>query len=814
MKVSFRWLQDYVDIDVSPDVFAERMTMAGLEAEKIEHIGDSWDNVFVGLVRGVSQHPDADRLVLADIEAGEHQLTVVTGAPNIAEGQKVALALAGARLIDAYADELKYKTLKPGKIRGVMSEGMACSEKELGLSEEHEGIMILEPDAPVGVPLKDHLGDTVIEFEITPNLVHAFSMVGIAREASAVLDSDLRLPAVADLSNHASDDELVMNDAPGLCRRYIGVVIEGITVEPSPSWLTARLTRAGVRPINNLVDITNYVMLETGQPLHAFDRNLIETGRIVVRRGRVGDQIETLDHRIRDVDESTLLIADGQKTVALAGIMGGVDSEVVDSTTSILLESAHFDMVNVRHTSRRLKLRTDASTRFERGIDPELARSAAQRAVRLILDLCPDARVVAWNDTYPAPVEQRTVAMPFSRIERVLGIPVEADTVLDVLTRLEMQPTIDEENDSLTVHVPTWRSDISIPEDVVEEVARIVGYTELPATLPTGTTPVVERDPLFLLERFIRRTLVSAGLYEGRSYATLSDADVDQWSTTTSISLTGEIPSSNLVRLRNPVNSERPILRPAIVPSLLDDIATNLKHQTQVKLFEVAHVYSGTGEGELPDEPSHLAIVMAGHRHELSRFEAGSGGHYELDFWDVKGVLDTLFDRLRVPATYKPVEHPALHPGRTSQITCAGQALGIVGEAHPRIATGYGIEQRLSVAEIDVTVLMALRPDLDGMQITADQYLPAEQDFSIVVDNDAAAGRVEEILRRGAGPLVTDLVLFDVYQGGNLEPGKKSLTFRVTFTAPDRALTDKELAKNRTRIERALSNELGASLRS
>jgi phenylalanyl-tRNA synthetase beta chain len=814
MKVSFRWLQDYVEVDVSPEEFAERMTMAGLEAEKIEHIGDNWDNVFVGLVRGVSQHPDADRLVLADIEAGEHRLTVVTGAPNIAKGQKVALALAGANLIDAYADELKYKTLKPGKIRGVMSEGMACSEKELGLSEEHEGIMVLEPDAPVGASLKDYLGDTVIEFEITPNLVHAFSMVGIAREVSAVLESDLRLPAEFNLSDHALDDELVTIDAPDLCRRYIGVVIEGITVEPSPPWLTERLSKAGVRPINNLVDITNYVMLETGQPLHAFDRSLIETGKIFVRRGQSGEQIVTLDHQLREVDESTLLITDGHNAVALAGVMGGVDSEVAESTSSILLEAAHFDMVNVRHTSRRLKLRTDASTRFERGIDPELARSATQRALKLILDLCPEARVIAWNDTYPAPVEQRTVSMPFSRIERVLGIPIASDTVTDILTRLELQPQVDEANDTLTVQVPTWRSDITIPEDVIEEVARIVGYAELPATLPTGTMPVLERDPLFLLERLIRRTLVSAGLYEGRSYATLSHAEVEQWSTSTSVSLTSEVANANLVRLRNPVNSERPYLRPSIVPSLLDDVAANLKHQTQVKLFEVAHVYCGTGSGELPDEPSHLAIVVAGSRHELSRFDAGSGNQDELDFWDAKGVLDALFVRLRLPVSYKPDEHPALHPGRTAQLVCDGQLLGILGEVHPQVATGYGIEQRLTIAEIDVSALLELRPTLGGIQITADQYLPAEQDFSIVVDEGAAAGRVEEALRQGAGPLVTNVVLFDVYQGETLEPGKKSLTFRVTFTAPDRALTDKELAKNRTRIERSLSKELGASLRS
>lgn len=814
MKVPYGWLKEYVDIDVTPDDLAERLTMAGLEAEKIERIGDWWDNVYVGLVREVRQHPDADRLALADIEAGEYRLTVVTGAPNIAPGQKVALALAGARLVDAYADELKYKTLKPGKIRGVMSEGMACSEKELGLSEEHEGILVLDPEAPVGAPLREYLGDAVIEFEITPNLVHAFSMVGIAREAHAVLDSDLRLPSGASLPEHSRNVGMISIDAPDLCRRYVGVVIDGVKVEPSPAWLTSRLIKVGVRPVNKLVDITNYVMFETGQPLHAFDRNLIETDRIVVRRGRPNERIETLDHRIREVDESTLLITDGHTPIGLAGIMGGVDSEVADSTTSILLEAAHFDMVNVRQTSRRLKLRTDASTRFERGIDPELALGAARRAVKLILDLCPEARVISFDDTYPAPVEQHSISMPFGRIERVLGVEIERDTVTAVLDRLDLQPVLDEQGETLTVQVPTWRSDLTIPEDIVEEVARIVGYGSLPATLPTGTSPEVERDPLFLLERYVRRTLASAGLFEGRSYVTLSQDEIDQWSTPGSVSLTDEVQPAQLVRLRNPVNTERPILRPVIVPSLLPDVAANLKHQRRVKLFEIAHVFMATEEGQLPDEPSHLAIVMSGRRDELNRFDSDAGARAELDFWDVKGALDALFERLRVPTRFESAQHPALHPGRSARVLCGARMLGTVGELHPRVSAVHGIDQRVAIAEINLSVLKTVRPELGGVQVTVDQFLPAEQDFSIVVDESVTAARVEEALRQGAGSLATDVVLFDVYHGENLKPGTRSLTFRVTFTAPDRALTDKELTKNRTRIERVLQADLGASLRS
>src|SRR5690606_35673298 len=335
--------------------------------------GSGWDKVYVGEVMDVKPHPDADRLVLADVDAGEdRRLTVVTGAPNIAKGQKVALALAGARLIDGYSEELKYKTLKPGKIRGIQSEGMVCSEKELGISDEHEGILILEDDAPKGAPLKDYLGDTVIEFEITPNLVHAFSILGIARETAAIIDKPVREPELADLSGVNTDTNLVQIDAPDLCARYCCVIVDNVKVGPSPGWLAQRLSNAGVRPVNNLVDITNFVMLEMGQPLQAFDLKNVAGERIIVRRARDGETIETLDHRVRQLTTDDLLITDAEKPVAVAGVMGGVNSEVTDDTTSILLEAANFDMVSVRHTARRLKLRTDASARFERGIDPEL----------------------------------------------------------------------------------------------------------------------------------------------------------------------------------------------------------------------------------------------------------------------------------------------------------------------------------------------------------------------------------------------------------------------------------------------------------
>jgi phenylalanyl-tRNA synthetase beta chain len=814
MNIPYRWLTDMVDIDLSPRELAARMTMAGLEAENIHEIGAEWDKVYVAEVLSVTQHPDADRLVLADVAAGEHRLTVVTGAPNIAKGQKVALALAGARLVDAYADELKYKTLKPGKIRGIMSEGMVCSEKELGISDEHDGIMVLDDDAPVGAPLREYLGDTVIEFEITPNLVHAFSVLGIAREAAAIANATVKEPEIADISGIDQDTTMVQIDAPDLCARYSGVIMDNVKVAPSPSWLTRRLSAAGVRPVNSLVDITNFVMLEMGQPLHAFDLKNVAGERIIVRRATQGETIETLDHRVRELTTDDLLITDAEKPVAIAGIMGGVNSEVTDDTTSILIESAHFDMVSVRHTARRLKLRTDASARFERGIDPDLAWTASMRAVQLVKELCPEATVRSWEDEYPRPVQRRTVTLPVSRISWLLGMEIDQATVEDVLTRLNFQPQI--EDGTLAVHVPTYRSDVTIPEDVIEEVARIVGYDALPATLPVGETPEVERDPLFLLEREARTALAAAGAFEARSYIAVSEEDIAIWSSEASGGLARIVDTTgNIVRLVNPINAEQPVLRASLIPHLARAVAENLKHQKTVRLFEAGHVYIGTEPDSLPEEPTLIGLAWAGVRESFDRFHPRSTSSDEIDFFDVKGALELMLNRIGItdPA-WEAAEHTALHPGRTARVLVKGEPVGILGEVRPDIARAMGIEDvRLVVAEVDLTRLLAIVQGLTKPEIKVDHFLPVEQDFAIVVERTKSAAEVEAALRKNAGPLLSNIVLFDVFEGDQIGADNKSLAYRLTFTAPDRALTDAELAKTRTRIEKGLRALVGGALR-
>lgn len=817
MKVPVRWLKELIPNDLSPAEIAHRLTMAGIEAEAITEIGATWDKVFVAHVDRVERHPNADRLVLATVTAGEHHLTVVTGAPNIREGQKVALALVGARLIDGYSDEPKMITLKPSTIRGIRSEGMVCSEKELGLSDEHEGILVLDPDAPVGMPLREYLGDDVIEFEITPNLVHAFSMVGIARELAALIDAQVQLPALADLDEVPRDEGLVVIEDPDLCPRYVGVVIENVKVEPSPEWMQQRLSAAGVRPISNIVDVTNYVMLEWGQPLHAFDRTFLHEGRIVVRRARPDEQIETLDHVERTLTPDTLVIADADRAVAIAGVMGGVDSEINDETTTILLESANFNMRSIRQTARAQRLRTEASARFERGLDPNLVWTAVQRAVALILELNPDAKVTLLADVYPEPRCSKSVTMPRAEIPRLLGIDYPDEQVLGVLSRLEFQPEIKEIDGvrSVVVQVPTYRSDINIPADIVEEVARIIGYETLPETLPWGQTAPVERDPIRQLIDGVQDLLVAAGLSEIITYPMVGEADLR------ALTPGGEAaperygffarPEHELVTAVNPLRSEWTMMRPTLLPAWLKNVSENLKYTPAVAVFETGRVYMPRGLDELPDERATLCLGFAGERHQADLYHPARS----VDYFDVKGVIDVLLPRLgAVDVAITPIEHPSLHPGRAAEISVKGTPVGIIGEVHPAVAAQFEIpiEQRVAIAEIDLQALFdtGLEP-VESRPVS--RFQPVEQDFAFVVDEETPAVAVEEAIRAGGGVLLHDVRLFDIYRGEAIGEGKKSLAYHVTLAAPDRMLSEKEIGRLRERIAGQIKRRVGGTLR-
>ena len=817
-----RWLEELVPTGLEPRELARRMTMAGMEAEQVEDVPAGWDKVYVGEVATVQRHPDADRLNLVDVAAGEHSLRVVTGAPNIAEGQKVALALSGARLVDPYAESPTpvYKVLKPGKIRGIVSEGMVCSERELGLSDEHEGIMILPDDAPVGSPLKDYLGDTVIEFEVTPNLVHAFSMLGIARQASALTDADVRYPDTVDLAALPVADDVVAIDDVTLCPRLAGAVVSGVTVGPSPDWLQRRLVHAGLRPVNNLVDITNYVMLEVGQPLHAYDRRQLAGGRIVARRARSGETLETIDHQHRTLSGDWLVIADAERTVGVAGVMGGAISEVADDTSEILLEAAAFDMKAIRTARTALKLRTDASARFERGLDPNLPALGIARALRLILEVCPGARVTGYQDIYPVPVLPWTVQLPVSLFERVLGIALDEEQITHPLTRLGFAPELSGAGTErrLTVTVPTERRDVTIPEDVVEEVARVVGYDTLPDSLPVGQLPAVRRDLAHGWRRRMAARVASVGLQEVVSYPTVGARDLaplveGEFDDRSIVGLLDRRPAGEQLTLRNPLQADRPWMRNSLVPTLLQLALENRKHEERVALFEIGRRFLPVRGQVLPDERFALGLVMVGRRERVDRYATAG----QLDFTDAKGVMDAalgvepLVDPVVVAATPEPPSF--LHPGRSADLSVGGNVVGVVAEIHPDTAAALGFEdERVSVAEIDLDAVYAARPEQFAAR-RVPRFLPARQDFAIVVDQSVAAGTVRQALAAGAGPLATDITLFDVFAGEQLGAGKKSLGWRVTFEAPDRALTDAELVKTRSRIEKVLRQRVAGTLR-
>ncbi|HEV2066188.1 MAG TPA: phenylalanine--tRNA ligase subunit beta, partial [Thermomicrobiales bacterium] len=495
-------------------------------------------------------------------------------------------------------------------------------------------------------------------------------------------------------------------------------------------------------------------------------------------------------------------------------IMGGVNSEVVDSTTSILIESANFDMASIRASSRALKLRTDASARFERGLDPELVTPALARAASLIQTVCPGARLIDMQDVYPHPNDPRTVSLLTAKVDAVLGMHIEPGVMVDMLRRLGFTAELSKGETTLTAVVPSWRSDVTIAEDIIEEVARIVGYEQLPATLPTGRLPHVERDPRFLAERKLRRVMVAAGAFECRGYVTLAEADLDRWSVPSHGGFAHQVESASLVRLRNAVQADQDILRPSIVPNLVKSLAENLKHERSVRLFEVGHVFLATGPDTLPSEPVTLGIAYAGRRERFDRFHPERDGGDDLDFFDLRGAVEAVLGAMGARLTvWERSEHPALHPGRAASLVLDGTRIGTVGEVRPDLARALGVEDvRLSIAELDLESVLTLTGGI-GTPIPVDRFLPVEQDFAIVVDSAIASAEVEAALKRGAGPLLSALVLFDVFAGEQLGQGKKSLAYRLTFTAPDRALTDAELTKVRKRIERTITQDLGATLR-
>ncbi|MBI3970386.1 MAG: phenylalanine--tRNA ligase subunit beta [Chloroflexi bacterium] len=838
MKVSLKWLRDYVDVTLTAEELARRLTMAGIEVEGIQHTGGEWDNVWVARIEKIEPHPNADRLTLVTADYGKRRtIRVVTGASNIREGDIVPLGLVGTRYRDGHTSPTQMSVLKRTNVRGVTSEGMVMSGFELGLNDDHAGIMILPPDTPVGIPLAEALGDSVIELDLKGR-PDCLAMIGVAREVGALNEQPVRVPMVDPKpSRPRRDDEplAIEIEDPDLCRRYTGVLLKNVKIGPSPAWMQERLQAAGMRPINNVVDITNFVMLEWSQPLHAFDYETIRGGKIIVRTGRPGEVLRTLAEERPDISltPEQLVIADAERPVALAGVIGGADTEVRETTTSILLESANFKPASIRRTARALLPRpTEASRRFERGIPPEHTMPAALRAAQLMADLASAEIVGEPVDVYPNPDQRPVIRIAPGEFERLLGVAYAPATIENILDRLgfmyEKPDPVATQGDYI-VHAPVWRIDIERSADLVEEVARIDGYDRIPTSVMRGEPPVPAQNwPLFW-EATARDVLAAAGFAEVITYTLTSEDREARWPLAAGERADGTIaaltddriaPHGEPVRLANPDSADETILRRSALPSLLECLRGNLRHADRdVHLFELSRIYV-LRDHNLPEERRVITAVTGQYRSGPTW-----GSPLENDFYYVKDVLEAVLERLGIEGHgYIPIQHPAFHPHRTAAVVlnhrpeAAGKkpvlpedVLGVVGEIDPEARRAFDVDQRCYVVAVDFDRLIA-------HATTERQYHPLPrfesvvEDLAFVVPDELPAERLVASIKRAGAPLVETVQLFDVYKGERVPEGTKSLAYTVTYRA-DHTLTNEEVAALRQKIVQAAERQTGAKLR-
>jgi phenylalanyl-tRNA synthetase beta chain len=831
MRVPLSWLRDYIDITLPIPELAERLTLAGLEVAAVETIGFPgaelpWDpeKIMVGEIVEVKPHPNADRLVLAVVDYGGPEYeTVVTGAPNLFPYKgntrlrlKVAFAMEGAQLYDGHVEEKKLIKLKKTKIRGIPSRAMVCSERELDLGDDHTGIILLPDDAPLpGTPLTDYLGDVVFDLDLTPNLARCFSMVGVAHEVAALTGAELCLPDTPMIAQgEPVDDQVkIVIEAPELCNRYSATIIRDVTIGPSPFWMQRRLTMAGMRSINNIVDITNYVMLEMGQPLHAFDYDLLleraqQSGHdlpvIIMRSARPGERMTTLDGVDHELTSDMLMITDTAGPIAVGGVMGGAETEIHDGTRNILLESANFDFINNRRTAQRLKIPSEATARFGRGVPASGTVPAAQRASELMRTLAGGVIARGVADAYPIKQPIISVELAVSEVERILGIAVPRDEIVRILESLTF--AVADGGDVLTVTVPQHRLDVTIPADLIEEIARIYGYDRLPTTLMSDELPPQRSNRELEIEEQVRDIMAGAALQEVITYS-LSNLAADA-----KLAPGGPEPNpDDYIRLANPLTPEREFMRRTLMTSLLETVRDNLRFRERIAIFEIGRVY-WPREGEtLPEEPRHLCMAMTGPR----KSHTWLGGQAEpLDFFDLKGIVETLVTRLNLAdVTFAPANHPAFHPGRTATLSVGEVEVGVLGEVHPDVCEAYDMGGRcVCLAEFNLEKLLATAGQT--VRMTAISPYPAVyEDVALVVDEDLPAAEVQQAIVAAGGKLLRRVELFDVYRGDQLPPDKKSLAFSLTYQAMDRSLTSDQVAKERQRMIRRLEPQIGARLR-
>lgn len=794
MRVPLSWLAEMVDLQgIDHGELAHRLSMTGTKVESIVQPGKEIGGIIVAEVKAIQEHPNADNLSLVDVSTGDGVTQVVCGAKNFAVGDRVPFARVGSRL--------------PGfeigarKIRGIVSEGMLCSGSELGISKDHSGLLILQPDAPLGADVSALLGldDTIIELELTPNRPDCMSILGVAREVAALYGRPLVRPPADTVLDGSPSVSVTIEDPQG-CPRYLAVAISGVAIGPSPAHIASRLLAAGVRPISNVVDATNYVLMELGQPTHAFDAGRVTDRSIIVRRATEGETLVTLDDVERSLVASDLLITDPGGPIALAGVMGGRDSEVSSSTTEVILEVASFERSAVALTSRRLGLRSEASSRFERGVDVESAPFAAARCADLIVQLA-GGRVDGAADEYPQPFVRPTVTLRPVRTDHLLGMNIAPERQVEHLRSIELDATLD--GDVISVQVPAFRPDLEREVDLIEEVARLEGFENLPATVPSGPAGGLTREQAAV--RTITRVLAARGLAEAWTSSFIAEPDLDL------MGLDADHPYRHVVRVANPMVEQEGALRSTMIPGLLRSVARNHAHRAQgVALFEVSHIY-GLTTGDLADEQLVLGLATAGYRIPPSWNSDGQ----RWDFFTAKGALEAALSAIGVEGcTYAPVGGATapFHPTRAASITLGGASIGVIGEIHPDVCDRFDIPEGAVIVEVSLAPVFAASPDRKEA-VELPRFPSMHIDLAVVVDRGVAAGKVEDIIRKAGSPEVVAVRLFDLYEGEQVPAGKKSLAFSLELRDPERTMTDEEALKVRDRIVSALAERLGAEMR-
>jgi len=801
MKVSLNWLNDFVDFQMELKDLTNLLTMAGLEVEGVTSVGEGLENVVVAEIQTIRKHPNADRLSLVEAKTDRNAFSIVCGATNIREGQKVPLALLGARLPNGIE-------IKSSKIRGVVSEGMLCSEIELGLGQEASGIMILPAHVPLGSNLAEALGlkDTILDLSVTPNRPDWLYTIGVAREIAALTGQKIRFPASSldDRGEEIHRKTSVTILDRDLCPRYVARMIEEVKIGPSPYWIRSRLEKVGIRSINNVVDVTNYIMMEYGQPLHAFDFEFLEEGRIVVRRANEDEAFVTLDGVTRNLDGEMLMICDGVKPVAIAGVMGGLNSEIKENTRTVFLESAYFDPAGNRKTSKKLGLETEAAFRFGRGIDYGGCLAAANRAAQLIQELAAGRVVEGVVDVYPAPIQAGPIRLRVKRIHQILGTEVSAPQARNYLENLELEVRAEGE-DLLVATPPSFRGDLEREIDLIEEVARLDGYERIPTTIPTGPPSSEGRSKEFLMERKAIDTLVVHGYHEVINYSFTSPVFEEK------IGLPPDDPRRQALRILNPLAEDLSVLRTTLLPGLMETVQYNLSRKnSNLKIFELKKVFLQQEGERLPKEVKFVAGLAVG----FDREPHWAVPQRPVDFYDIKGCVEDLLDALQIKDARfsKAEEIPYLHPGGASKVVLDHEVLGVLGEVHPEVLGRYDIQGKGYLFEMDFSKMVKWAGEEKRLQ-PLPKFPAVYRDLSVVVDRAMEAESIMDAIRALRQPYVEEVSLFDLYQGPPIPEGKKGITYRIRYQANDRTLTDEEVNQYHEKIFSRLKEVFQLDLR-